>query len=133
MFEDYIINDCLYELPPFGSFPMRSFMKADSPIRLVEAVDSVFDGKSLEGPVAGIYRVVFVSGEEREILTRGDPLHTDFDSSVFLKDGRTSDQLRDIVRLVVPGPEGVVPDGIKDALRKYEADRDIAAAKFNFG
>ncbi len=134
MLDANIINDCLAELPPIGGLARWGFRKVDSPVRSVEAVDAVYWGKGLmDSPVATIYRAEFMNGETREIIVEGDPLHRDFDTAFFLKPGRKNNQLAHIAKFIIRSPEDAVPHAVKEALRAYEAGRDLAADQCNCG
>lgn len=132
MLDTIILNDCLAELPPIGILPMWSYRNVDSPVRSVIAVAGVYPG-GLEGPVAGIYRAEFMDGVTREIIVEGNPLHRDFDTAFFLREGRKNTRLGHVVKFIIRDPEDAVPDNLKDALRQYEADRHRAAAQLKCG
>ena len=127
-----ILEDCLFELPPIGRLVHWGFRNVDSPVRSVVAVSGVYPG-GLEAPVAGIYRAEFMDGTSREIVVEGDPLHRNFDSAVFLKDGRKSARLSHVVKLIIRDPEDQVSESLKDALRNYETQRHTAAAHLKCG
>lgn len=132
MLLDIDLNDCLVELPPYGSFPMWSFDNVESPVRNIEPVACAYPG-GLEGPVACIYRATLPDGTTREILIEGDPAHRNFAAAYFLKDGRKTEELTEISKLIISDGDEPVPQSLKDAIRDYEARRDAASARLKLG
>ena len=126
------LEDCLFELPPSGTFQLRSLSPVgtiEQPVRKVEAVDSVYpNGSGLAAPIAGIYAAHYLDGSTREIFVLGNPTERDFVNVFFLKDGRKTDQLNEIRALIIDPKIEAVPKRMIDLLVRYEADRDRAAA-----
>ena len=87
----------------------------------IEHVDSIFNGRGLLSvAVAGIYRIEYSDGSNNEILVHGDQAQRDFDSAYFLERGRSSDQLSEVLKLIVKGAAGIVPEYLKRLLAQHE-------------
>lgn len=94
-------------------------------LQSVTAVESIYNGRGLlSAPVAGVYRVEYADGSNSEIFVMGNPAQRDFRTARFLEKGRLSDQLSQVLKLMVRGSEGVVPETIRQRLSAYEAERD---------
>lgn len=139
MLETVISENCLVELLPYGSFPVRGFRKVsdiDQPVREITAIEDIRpNGLPLSAPVGGIYSAQYIDGTRREVFVwLDDKDNDDFDSAVFLKPGRTSNQFSEVRELMMNDPKDRVPQSLKESLRRFQEGRDQEiAAKLQLG
>jgi hypothetical protein len=124
MFERDDLDDCLIEMLPFGSFPMKPFPKvnltASLMLRAAETVDDIYPCPEPASPIGRIYRVTFFDGSQREVIVFGAPHNHGFGNALFLKEGRMNNQLSHIHKLIIQGADEAVPDYLKDYLKHHE-------------
>ena len=134
MFDDRNLLE-LIDLPSYGSFPLRGLgnvSDVEQPVREVEAVASIKDGRGLTEPVGGIYSVQHLDGSKREIFAwLNSDWSMDFKSAIFLKAGRQTDQLSEVRQLMIPESQDAVPEYLKYHLSVYQQKcNDSARQKY---
>lgn len=129
-----ILDDCLIELPPFGSFPVKGFRKVNEPVRITEPdawihedgdrrrepiglVYSTPDGRQVFFPIEGVN---FAYHKARYLLEPSSDLHQPtlkVNNQPLSKVGPEGDlvssETQQWLRLACEGPQG--PDTLPKA------------------
>jgi|GEM_PF-4901905 len=107
----------------------------EEPVREVKLLTSIYpDNGGLSEADGVVFLVDYGKGKTREVYVWGTGGHHNFDMAVFLKPGRSTDQMDEVIGLMIDDPKDPVPNTLKDLLRDcVKRSCPEQDAKLNFG